>query len=108
VAVLGDGSSLYAVQGLWSAARYECGVLFIVLSNGRYAIMDQLAGKAGSKAPWPTFEEIDIAGLSRSLNCPAQRVTTYAELLRTLDEVVPTLATRSEPLLLDVSVTAET
>jgi benzoylformate decarboxylase len=108
VAVLGDGSSLYAFQGLWSAARYECGVLFIVLSNGRYAIMDQLAGKAGSKAPWPAFEDIDIAGLSRSLNCPAQRVTTYAKLLHILDEIVPTLTARSEPLLLDVSVTAET
>lgn len=107
VALLGDGSSLYAIQGLWSAARYECGVLFIVLSNGRYAIMDQLAGRAGGKGPWPAFEDINIAALSRSLNCPAQRVTTYAELLKLLDEVVLTLAERTGPLLLDISVAAE-
>jgi benzoylformate decarboxylase len=107
VAVLGDGSSLYAIQGLWSAARYGCGVLFIVLSNGRYAVMDQLARTAGGKAPWPAFTDINIAALARSLNCPARRVTTYAELLELLDEVVPTLAERSGPLLLDISVVAE-
>jgi benzoylformate decarboxylase len=107
VAVLGDGSSLYAIQGLWSAARYGCGVLFVVLSNGRYAIMDQLARRAGGKAPWPSFEDIDIAGLSRSLNCQARRAATYPELIEVLDEVLPTLAGRGSPLLLDVTVTAD-
>jgi benzoylformate decarboxylase len=107
VALLGDGSSLYAIQGLWSAARYACGVLFIVLSNGRYAIMDQLAGKIGGKAPWPAFEDVDIAAMSRSLNCPATRVNRYPELLSLLDEIVPMLAERSGPLLLDIPVAAE-
>ncbi|WP_240955771.1 hypothetical protein [Micromonospora sp. HNM0581] len=50
-------------------------MLFVVLSSGRYAIMDRLAGRAGGNAP-----------------------------LAVLNEVVPTLADRSEPLLLDVSV----
>jgi benzoylformate decarboxylase len=104
VAVLGDGSSLYAIQGLWSAARYACGVLFIVLTNGRYAIMDRLAADAGGKPPWPAFTDIDIAALSRSLNCPARRISSYTELISTLDDVVPALATRTEPLLLDISV----
>jgi benzoylformate decarboxylase len=104
VAVLGDGSSLYAIQGLWSAARYGCGVLFVVLNNGRYAIMDQLARRAGGKGPWPAFDDIDIAGLSRSLNCQARRAATYPELTEVLDEVVPTLSERGSPLLLEVAV----
>src|SRR5262249_58735531 len=29
--VVGDGSSLYQIQALWSAVAYEVGVLFIVL-----------------------------------------------------------------------------
>jgi hypothetical protein len=49
VAVVGDGSALYAIQALWSAARYEAGVLVVVLSNGRYAIMDELARALGSR-----------------------------------------------------------
>jgi benzoylformate decarboxylase len=107
VAVLGDGSSLYCIQGLWSAARYGCGVLFVVLSNGRYAIMDRLADKVGGKAPWPSFEDVDVQGLASALGCPARRVTSYPELLAVLDEVVPTLAGRTEPLLLDVPVITE-
>jgi benzoylformate decarboxylase len=106
VAVLGDGSSMYAIQGLWSAARYGCGVLYVVLSNGRYAIMDQLAGRAGGKAPWPAFDDVDIAGIARSLGCPAQRIDTHAQLIGALDEVLPTLRHRTHPLLLDVQVPA--
>lgn len=104
VAVLGDGSSLYAIQGLWSAARYECGALFIVLSNGRYAVMDELAARHGGKPPWPGFGEVSISGLASSFGCKAVRIRTRAALLAALDEVIPTLAERSEPLLLDVSV----
>jgi len=106
VAVLGDGSSLYAIQGLWSAARYECGALFIVLSNGRYAVMDQLAAEYGGKPPWPGFAEIDITALAASLGCPAKRIATLDALLAALDEVVPGLATRTDPLLLEVKVTS--
>lgn len=107
VAVLGDGSSLYGIQGLWSAERYGCGVLFVVLSNGRYAIMDKLADQAGGKAPWPAFENVDVCGLARALGCPARRVSSYGELIDVLDEVVPTLAGRTEPLVLDVPVRTE-
>ena len=104
VALLGDGSSLYAFQGLWSAARYECGVLFIVLNNGRYAKMDELAAEAGAKPSWPGFAEVDITALAAALGCPSRRVATRADLLATLDELVPGLAARTEPLLLEVPV----
>ncbi|HEX4786932.1 MAG TPA: thiamine pyrophosphate-binding protein [Actinospica sp.] len=107
VAVLGDGSSLYAIQGLWSAARYECGVLFIVLSNGRYAVMDQLAARHGGKPPWPGFGEISISGLASSLGCEALHVNTRMALLAVLDEVLPSLAERTEPLVLEVSVSGD-
>ena len=53
IAILGDGSSMYAVQSLWTAANYGVGALFIVFANGGYAIMDKLAERAGGKAPWP-------------------------------------------------------
>ena len=107
VALLGDGSTLYAVQGLWSAARYECGVLFIVLNNGRYAKMDELAAEAGAKPSWPGFADIDITALAASLGCASRRVTSRAELLAALDELVPGLAARTEPLLIEVPVVEE-
>jgi benzoylformate decarboxylase len=107
VAVLGDGSSLYAIQGLWSAARYGCGALFLVLSNGRYAVMDQLAARHGGKPPWPGFGEISISGLAAALGCTTMHATTRAALLAALDQVVPTLADRTEPLLLEVELSGD-
>jgi benzoylformate decarboxylase len=103
VAIVGDGSSLYSIQSLWSAAHYRVGALFIILANGGYAIMDRLAEQAGGSAPWPGFA-VDVAGLARALGCPARTLATHAELLAALDEALPGLADREEPLLLEVAV----
>lgn len=104
VAVVGDGSALYQVQGLWSARRYRTGPLYVILANGGYTIMDRLAERAGGSGPWPGFEELELASIARSFGCPARRIATHDELEAALDEVVPTLAERDEPLLLDVEV----
>ncbi|TMR01261.1 aldehyde dehydrogenase family protein [Actinomadura soli] len=105
VAVLGDGSSLYGIQGLWSAAHYRAGVLFVVLANGGYAIMDRLAEQAGhGKPPWPGFTEVSVSAIAAGFGCPAQRVASHDELTRILAEVVPSLADLQAPLLLDVEV----
>jgi benzoylformate decarboxylase len=108
VAVIGDGSSLYGIQGLWSAAHYRTGVLYVILSNGGYAIMDRLAERTGDEGPWPGFDEIEIAAVARGLGCPAQRISTHEELLDALDEAMPTLAGREQPLLLDVVIAPTT
>lgn len=104
VAVVGDGSSLYACQSLWSAQRYRAGVLYVVLSNGGYAIMDRLAAEAGGQPAWPSFGDVDIGQLARSFGCPSVRVRTGDELARVLDDAIPALASRTEPLLVDVAV----
>ena len=103
VAIVGDGSSLYGIQALWSAAHYRAGALFVILSNGGYAIMDRLVEQHGGTAPWPGFG-VDIAGLARAFGCPARNVAEHGELLEALDELVPGLAGRDEPLLLEVAV----
>ncbi|HEY5187825.1 MAG TPA: benzoylformate decarboxylase [Solirubrobacteraceae bacterium] len=106
VAVLGDGSSMYAIQALWSAAHYDVGVLLIVMANGRYAVMDALAKAHGGAGAWPAFSGVDIAGMAQCLGCPSRRVRDHDELLAALDEVMPGLAGRREPLLLEVALSA--
>ena len=68
--------------------------------------MDRLAeGTAAATGPWPGFGEVELAAIARGFGCPARRDrrrTTSS--LAALDEVVPTLAARTEPLLLDVVV----
>ncbi len=104
VAVVGDGSTIYGIQALWTAAHYRIGALFVVLSNGGYAIMDRLAEQHGGAGPWPSFSEIELAAVARGFGCPARRIETLDELDAVLDDVVPTLEERDEPLLLDVVV----
>jgi benzoylformate decarboxylase len=107
VAVVGDGSSLYGIQALWSAAHYGCGVLFVVLANGRYAVMDRLAEQHGGKAPWPAFDEVSIARLANGFGCPARRVDTYAAMVDAFDALIPTLTGRTEPMVLEIAVVPE-
>jgi benzoylformate decarboxylase len=69
--------------------------------------MDRLAEATGNSGPWPAFDAVDIAGLARAFGCPARTISEHDDLLRTLDEVLPGLAAREEPLLLEVVVTPD-
>jgi benzoylformate decarboxylase len=106
VALLGDGSATYTVQALWSASRYEAGVVFCVVGNAGYAIMDEIAAQHGGTGPWPSFAELDLAAVARGFGCSAETIATHDDLVRTLDEVLPGLRDRRTPLLLDVRVSA--
>jgi benzoylformate decarboxylase len=103
VAVVGDGSSIYGIQALWSAAHYGVGVLFVILSNGGYAIMDRLAERHELPPPWPGFD-VDLAQVARGFGCEARRIEEHDDLVAALDDVVPGLAARDRPLLLDVAI----
>jgi benzoylformate decarboxylase len=103
VAIIGDGSSLYAIQSLWSAATYRSGPLLVILKNGGYAIMDRLAEHEGGASAWPNVD-VDIAGLAEIFGCAARRIADLESLQKTLDELVPGLVERNEPLLLEVTV----
>jgi thiamine pyrophosphate-dependent acetolactate synthase large subunit-like protein len=37
VALTGDGSAMYTCQALWTAARDQVGVVFVILNNRSYA-----------------------------------------------------------------------
>lgn len=104
VAILGDGSSLYAIQALWTAAHYNVGVLFVVLANGRYAVMDRLAEAHGGKGPWPGLDNIDIPAIARGFACESVCISEYDELTETLSRVVPRLSASRSPLLLNIQV----
>jgi benzoylformate decarboxylase len=107
-AVVGDGSSLYQIQALWTAVHYGVGVLFVVLANGRYAIMDRLAEQHGGNPPWPSFEEVSVQDLAQALGCSTRRVTQHSELVAVLGELCPSLENRIEPIVLEVVVAPDT
>ncbi|HVW18718.1 MAG TPA: thiamine pyrophosphate-dependent enzyme, partial [Solirubrobacteraceae bacterium] len=104
VAIVGDGAAMFGVHGYWAAAKYGAGALIVVLVNDGYKVMDKLAERFGGSGPWPSFGGIDHAALARAQGCDAIDVADFETLERTLDEVVPTLASRTSPLVLAVQI----
>jgi len=84
IALIGDGSAMYTVQALWTAAHYRIPVVFVILNNTSYRILKQrlhaLRGHAEQVDTYVGMElvdpAIDFVGLSRSLGVAAERAKT--------------------------------
>jgi benzoylformate decarboxylase len=108
VALLGDGSTLYGVQGLWTAAHHHIPVTFVIANNAQYKIL-KLSGDV-MKLPQMarrnylamdlTAPEIDFVNLARSFGVEAHQVAEPEELSARVSDAL----NRTEPLLLDVPV----
>ncbi|MFO0818912.1 MAG: thiamine pyrophosphate-binding protein [Pirellulales bacterium] len=88
VALLGDGASMYGIQGLWTAARYRIPVTFVICNNSEYRIL-KVCGQvlhmpevASGASPGLRIGEpsVDFVSLARSLGVEAHRVTDADEL----------------------------
>jgi benzoylformate decarboxylase len=87
VGLIGDGSAMYTVQGLWTAARYRIDAVFVILNNSSYRILKQrlhnmrgLAEQADSYVGMELLDpKIDFVGLARSLGINAERAKTVHE-----------------------------
>lgn len=67
VAVIGDGSALYASEALWTASHHGTNILLVILSNRRYATLNAAATRlAGGPLKSFTIEPpvIDFSGLA--------------------------------------------
>jgi benzoylformate decarboxylase len=99
--VIGDGSSIYCIQALWTAAHYGVGVVIFVMNNARYLVMDRQTARRG-KIPWPSLEGVRVDRLAEALGVRAVRISTPEHLIEVLDEVMPALRDRDQPLVVDV------
>lgn len=43
VATIGDGSFQYSIQAIWTAARHNLPIVFVVMRNGEYAVLKSFA-----------------------------------------------------------------
>lgn len=96
-ALLGDGSSMYGFQAVWTAVREQAPVTFVILDNSQYAAVAVLSG-GQEKLPGVDLGGTDFAAVARGLGCPATTVREPAELAAALAEPV------SGPRLLHVHV----
>ncbi|HEY1567110.1 MAG TPA: thiamine pyrophosphate-dependent enzyme, partial [Solirubrobacteraceae bacterium] len=97
--LVGDGSALYAAQALWSAVRLGTAVTFVIVNNGRYAILESAARFAGIEGlPSMELPGVDFLSLAASFGCHAARIAEPAELPGALSAAMRS----SVPVLLDV------
>jgi benzoylformate decarboxylase len=108
VAIIGDGSAMYSIQALWTAAHLGLPITYIICNNRSYRILkERLLAFKGMAATNQTFTgmdfhdpPIDFVALAQSMGVTARRITE-------LDEFVPTLEAalaHDGPDLLDVVV----
>ncbi|MEO7124427.1 MAG: hypothetical protein ABI400_15200, partial [Lacisediminihabitans sp.] len=57
--------------------------------------------------PWPSFEGLSVSRVAEGLGVESLRIDGYAELTETLNRVLPTLASRSEPLVIEITIAPE-
>jgi len=81
IALLGDGSAMYGIQGLWSAADQGANISFVILNNRRYAALDNFAKVFGMNAlPGTDIPGIDFVALAEGMGVAARRVSKVDEI----------------------------
>lgn len=99
IALIGDGSSMYAIQALWSAAQLKLPITFLILKNRRYAALQDFASifgfEPGESVEGTELPDIDFVSLAQGQGCAAVRVEHTGDfhetLLSALHSPVPTL-----------------
>jgi benzoylformate decarboxylase len=109
--LIGDGSAMYSMQGLWTAAHYGLRCIFVICNNGQYLILKRrLHAYDGPAAKEQQYIGIDLVrpaiqfvDLARSLGVHAERTERPADLEQALKEALQ----RPGPTLIDVPLAAD-
>jgi len=102
IALLGDGSSMYAIQGLWTAAQLALGITFVIIRNQRYEALLEFGRYFGLQWTIGTsLPDIDFCALAHGQGVTAISVGHH----EALDDALRTaFATTAEPSLVEVIV----
>ncbi|MCP9948908.1 thiamine pyrophosphate-dependent enzyme [Actinomadura madurae] len=104
VCVIGDGSIMYSVQGLWTAAQHRVPMTVIVLNNQGYGAVKALGRRIDLETvPGTDLPGIDFVAVAGGLGCPGRTVTTAAELDAAMAEGLG----HDGPFIIDVRVTPD-
>ena len=87
VGLIGDGSAMYTIQALWTAAHDHIGAIFVIFNNMSYRILKQrvhaLRGHAAQTDIYVGMDlvdpPVDFIGVARALGVRADRATTLGD-----------------------------
>jgi benzoylformate decarboxylase len=103
-AIVGDGSAMYGIQGLWTAAREKLPITYVIANNRGYRIIKErlVALRKTDRFTGMDIREpdIDFVALGTSLGLRSQRVAAPRDIAPALRAAIAS----GEPNLIDVRV----
>jgi len=104
VAIVGDGSAMYSIQALWTAAHLKLPITYVIPNNHSYRILKERLVSFRKTDQFVGMDmddpAIDFVMLAQSMGVPARRITDPQDIGPALRESIQS----GGPRLLDVSV----
>jgi benzoylformate decarboxylase len=104
IGLIGDGSSMYSIQALWSAAQLKLPITYVIMNNRRYAALQDFAPVFGFQpsdvVQGTELPDLDFVSLAKGMGCGGVRVTDPRELRDVLSRALRT----SVPYVVEVEV----
>lgn len=89
-AMVGDGSAMYAIQGLWTAAHHQLPITYVIANNRGYRIIKErlVSFRKTDKFTGMDIREpdIDFVSVAKSFGLAARRVTDPQDIAPALRE----------------------
>ncbi|KVW50923.1 benzoylformate decarboxylase [Burkholderia ubonensis] len=108
IGLIGDGSSLYSIQALWSAAQLALPITFVILNNLRYAALQDFAPVFGFGPDDPVqgtdLPNLDFVALAQGMGCRGVRVADPARLRDTLAQALADTLRASTPVVVEIEI----
>lgn len=110
VAVSGDGSAMYSIQALWTAAHHKLAIVFVVLANHEYRILKHNVDvwrqkfEAGTQHP---YQQMDLMGPDLDFVHLAAGMGVEGVRVEKADDIAPALAravAANRPFLVEIAV----
>jgi benzoylformate decarboxylase len=81
VCLIGDGSAMYSIQALWTAAQRKLPLTVVVINNAGYGAMRSFSQVMQVRnVPGLDLPDIDFVKIAQGLGCDAMRVAKSSEL----------------------------
>ena len=108
--VIGDGSAMMTIQGLWTAANDNIPCIFVICNNGMYRVLKtnfnvyqrdvlNLPETSGGRLLYSDFgTPFDMAAIANSMGVHGERITDPADIKPAVDRAVAS----GKPALLDM------
>lgn len=105
LSIVGDGSAMFGIHALWTAAQHRCPIVYVVVNNGGYSILKAFADfQRTPGVPGLDLPGLDIVSIARGLGVEAHRISDAAGLQDACRAVFADAMADRRPVLLDVVV----